>query len=62
MILTRVPVGIYRAFRYVGEGPGRFSRGSAARTLGRSSGPIEVYERAAETGLTRGRAGNLLIG
>ena len=59
---VHVPVGVYRGFRYVGEGRGTLLTLIGGPDAGKVERTPEVYERAAETGLKRDRAGNLVVG
>ena len=59
---VHVPVGVYRGFRYVGEGRGTLLTLIGGPDPGKVEWTPEVYDKAAETGLKRDAAGNLLIG
>jgi quercetin dioxygenase-like cupin family protein len=57
-----VPVGVYRGFRFVGEGRGTLLTLIGGPDAGKVEWTPEVYERAAQSGLTRDAAGNLQLG
>jgi quercetin dioxygenase-like cupin family protein len=57
-----VPVGVYRGFRYVGEGRGTLLTLIGGPDAGKVEWTPEVYEKANQTGLSRDAAGNLRIG
>ncbi len=55
-----VPIGIYRGFRYVGEGTGTLLTLIGGPDAGRVDWHPSVVEAAAETGLTRSPEGDLV--
>jgi len=57
-----VPVGIYRGFRYVGEGRGTLLTLIGGPDAGKVEWTPEVYDQAARTGLERDAAGSLKVG
>lgn len=57
-----VPIGVYRGFRYVGEGKGTLLTLIGGPDAGRVEWHPSVTEAAAETGLSRDDAGNLTVG
>jgi quercetin dioxygenase-like cupin family protein len=57
---VHVPVGVYRGFRYLGEGRGTLLTLIGGPDAGKVEWTPEVYDRAARTGLSRDAAGNLL--
>ena len=59
---VHVPVGVYRGFRYVGEGKGTLLTLIGGPDAGKVEWTPEVYEQAAQTGMRRDAAGNLRIG
>jgi hypothetical protein len=56
-----VPIGIYRGFRYVGEGTGTLLTLIGGPDAGRVDWHPSVATAAAETGLTRSAAGDLEV-
>ena len=56
-----VPIGIYRGFRYVGEGKGTLLTLIGGPDAGRVEWHPSVTTAAAETGLSRNEAGNLEV-
>ena len=56
-----VPIGIYRGFRYVGEGTGTLLTLIGGPDAGRVAWHPSVTSAAAETGLTRNQAGDLEV-
>lgn len=56
-----VPVGVYRGFRYVGKDRGTLLTLIGGPDPGKVEWIPEVYAKAAETGLQRDAAGNLII-
>jgi len=59
---VHVPVGVYRGFRYVGEGRGTLLTLIGGPDCGKVAWIPEVYEKAAASGLVRDDRGNLLVG
>ena len=57
-----VPVGVYRGFRYVGEGRGTLLTLIGGPDPGKVEWTPEVHDAAAKTGLSRDAAGNLRVG
>jgi quercetin dioxygenase-like cupin family protein len=57
-----VPIGVYRGFRYVGEGRGTLLTLIGGPDAGKVEWTPEVYENAARTGLSHDAAGNLKVG
>ena len=55
-------LGVYRGFRYVGEGRGTLLTLIGGPDAGKVEWTPEVYEKANKTGLSRDAAGNLRIG
>jgi mannose-6-phosphate isomerase-like protein (cupin superfamily) len=56
-----VPVGVYRGFRYVGEGRGTLLTLIGGPDAGKVEWTPEVYAKAAQTGLQRDASGNLMV-
>ncbi len=56
-----VPIGIYRGFRYVGEGKGTLLTLIGGPDAGRVDWHPSVTSAAAETGLSRNEAGDLEV-
>ena len=56
-----VPIGVYRGFRYVGEGEGTLLTLIGGPDAGKVDWHPSVTEAAAETGLVRDDAGNLKV-
>ena len=56
-----VPIGVYRGFRYVGEGTGTLLTLIGGPDAGRVDWHPSVTEAAAETGLSRNEAGDLQV-
>jgi quercetin dioxygenase-like cupin family protein len=56
---VHVPVGVYRGFRYVGEGKGTLLTLIGGPDPGKVEWTPEVYAQAAQTGLRRDASGNL---
>ena len=56
-----VPIGVYRGFRYVGEGRGTLLTLIGGPDAGRVDWHPTVTEAAAETGLSRNKAGDLQV-
>jgi mannose-6-phosphate isomerase-like protein (cupin superfamily) len=59
---VHVPVGVYRGFRYVGEGRGTLLTLIGGPDAGKVEWTPEVYDQAAATGLQRDASGNLVVG
>ena len=56
-----IPIGVYRGFRYVGEGEGTLLTLIGGPDAGKVDWHPSVTEAAAETGLVRDDAGNLKV-
>lgn len=59
---VHVPVGVYRGFRYVGEGRGTLLTIIGGPDAGKVAWDPEVLRQAAESGVTRAADGSLEIG
>ncbi len=59
---VHVPVGVYRGFRYVGEGRGTLLTIIGGPDAGKVAWDPEVLRQAAESGVTRAADGSLKIG
>ena len=58
---VHVPVGVYRGFRYVGEGKGTLLTLIGGPDCGKVQWYPGVLEQAAATGLARDAKGNLVL-
>src|SRR5262245_2851354 len=59
---VHVPVGVYRGFRYVGQGRGTLLTLIGGPDAGKVEWTPEVYDAAVKNGLSRDAAGNLRVG
>ena len=57
---VHIPTGIYRGFRYVGEGRGSLLTIIGGPDAGKVDWIAEVYEKASKEGLVRDKSGNLV--